>query len=192
MAQYIVAVMSKDRPGIVAGITGALFQLNGNVDELSQTVMGQHFTVILSVTCPDGVDTDAVRDAAAGSGAEGELDVAVREVEAGAGEDAESPTQGTFILTVLGKDQPGTIYQFSSYLAKKSINIIDCYAKADEGTFDMVLEVQIPKGVDIPEMQSEIDWMGVEMGFSARLQHENIFIATNEPRPVRIGPSASG
>ena len=192
MAQYIVSVMSRDRPGIIAGITGALFQLDGNVDELSQTVMGEHFTVILSVTLPRELAPEAVRDAVAGSGAPGELQVSVRAVAPGRAAKAEGPSQGTFILTVLGKDQPGTIYQFASYLAKKQVNIIDCYAKAKQGTFDMILEVQIPEGIDIPEMQSEIDWMGVEMGFSARLQHENIFIATNEPRPVRIGPSASG
>ena len=192
MAQYIVSVMSSDRPGIIAGITGALFQLDGNVDELSQTVMGAHFTVILSVTLPRELAPEAVRDAVAGSGAPGELQVSVRTVAPGRAAKTEGPSQGTFILTVLGKDQPGTIYQFASYLAKKQVNIIDCYAKAKRGTFDMILEVQIPEGIDIPEMQSEIDWMGVEMGFSARLQHENIFIATNEPRPVRIGPSASG
>jgi len=87
---------------------------------------------------------------------------------------------------VQGQDQPGTVHQFASYLAKKGINILDCYAQAQEGLFNMILEVSIPRGVDIPEMQSEINWMGVEMGFSSRLQHENIFIATNEPRPVRL------
>ena len=193
MAQYVISVMSRDRSGIIAGIAGAVFQIEGNVDELSQTVMGGHFTVILSATFPDAVDADALRDAVAASAEPGELAVSVRDMaDEPAAAPCKPPTQGVFILSVMGKDQPGTICQFSSYLAKKGINILDCYAKATADRFDMILEVQIPDGVDVPAMQSEIDWMGVEMGFSARLQHENIFIATNEPRPVRIGPSASG
>jgi len=190
MAEFVLTVMSKDRPGIIAGLTEALFQIGGNVDELSQTVMGEYFTVILSATFPDAVDADAVRSAAAESGAPGELDVAVSRKTPAAQAKPGVASQGTFILTVMGKDQPGTIYQFSSYLAKKNINIIDCYAMAKEGRFNMILEVQIPRGVDIPEMQSEINWLGVEMGFAAHLQHENIFIATNDPRPVRIAPVA--
>ena len=35
----IVTVLGKDRPGIIATVSGALYEMNANIIDISQTVM---------------------------------------------------------------------------------------------------------------------------------------------------------
>ena len=45
----IITVLGKDRPGIVAGISTTLYQLNINILDLSQTIMEGYFTMTMLV-----------------------------------------------------------------------------------------------------------------------------------------------
>ncbi|MFQ5443717.1 MAG: glycine cleavage system protein R [Nitrospinales bacterium] len=46
---YMLTLVGKDRPGIVAQLTGALFQAGCNLGEASMTRLGGNFTVMLMV-----------------------------------------------------------------------------------------------------------------------------------------------
>ncbi len=45
----VITVLGKDRPGIIAGITGAVYALNINILDLSQTIMDGYFTMTMLV-----------------------------------------------------------------------------------------------------------------------------------------------
>ena len=45
----IISVLGKDRPGIVAGISTALYGLNANILDISQTIMDGFFTMTMLV-----------------------------------------------------------------------------------------------------------------------------------------------
>ena len=45
----IITVVGNDRPGIIAGITAALYELNINILDLSQTIMDNYFTMTMLV-----------------------------------------------------------------------------------------------------------------------------------------------
>ena len=60
----IVSVIGKDRTGIIAKVTGKLFELGCNVEDISQTVMhGSYFTMIMLITLAKGLAVGAVNDA---------------------------------------------------------------------------------------------------------------------------------
>lgn len=60
----IVSVIGKDRTGIIAKVTGKLFELGCNVEDISQTVMhGSYFTMIMLITLEDGLAVGAVNEA---------------------------------------------------------------------------------------------------------------------------------
>lgn len=60
----IVSVIGKDRTGIIAKVTGKLFELDCNVEDISQTVMhGSYFTMIMLITLAEGLAVGAVNDA---------------------------------------------------------------------------------------------------------------------------------
>ena len=45
----IISVIGKDRPGIIAKVSGKLFELNANIEDISQTIMQSTFTMIMLV-----------------------------------------------------------------------------------------------------------------------------------------------
>ena len=45
----IVSVIGTDKRGIIAKVTTALWEMNVNVEDISQTIMQQYFTMIMLV-----------------------------------------------------------------------------------------------------------------------------------------------
>ena len=45
----VVTVIGKDRPGIIAKISNALYERNVNIDDISQTIMQGLFTMVMIV-----------------------------------------------------------------------------------------------------------------------------------------------
>ena len=49
MQKALVSVTGKDKPGIIAKVSTALFEMNINVLEISQTILDGYFTMIMIV-----------------------------------------------------------------------------------------------------------------------------------------------
>lgn len=182
MKDYILTVMAQDRVGIVRDVASALTELDGNITHVSQTVMCGYFTLIVSVQVPDDRSLLEIRQAVERKGDVGEFEVNVRPYEwISASTMRESER---FTLTLVGKDNKGIISRATNYLAERDINIDDFYAYVQEGRFVMLVQVSIPEGVNVEEVRSELEQLGQEFHLTIHLQHENIFRATNEVRPV--------
>ncbi len=92
-----------------------------------------------------------------------------------------------FILTVLGVDRPGNIHGISGCLAEHGVNILDLYARTEGGRFSLVMEAFLPHDLPPSTVRDELERYGRDLGLEAFVQHENIFLATSEPSPVRVG-----
>ena len=187
MHTYILTVTAADRVGIVHSVTGAVRERRGNILELSQTVMRGYFTIILAVEFDGPEEPEALASAVAGRGREFELTVAVREATE---VDVEPPVPNgeRFILTVLGADHPGNIHGISGCLTRLGVNIVDLHARVDGPRFSMVMEAYLPHDLSPGVVRADLERFGRELGLEAFVQHENIFTATSEPTPVRVGP----
>lgn len=178
MKDYIVTVMAQDRVGIVRDVSSALASLDGNITHVSQTVLRGYFTLILSVGVSEDHSQLEIKQAVERSGGVGELEVNVRPfVEIAASEKIPSER---FTLSLKGEDRPGVICLITNHLAARKVNLDDFYAYARDDQFVMLVQVSIPKGVDVEKLQSELEKIGSEKGFAVNLQHENIFRATSE------------
>ena len=182
---YVVNVMSDDHPGIVAAVTGAVEALGGNIDACSQTVLGGYFTLIMIVSVPEPIEPDelAARVRSAGS-TESEYQVLARPALLAQRPRARK-TAERFVISAFGKDQPGIVRQFSQYLAGKDINIVDLYGDRTQGEFVLIGQVEIPTRWDIRMLQADLEQMGQDLEFTVKLQHENVFVATNQLRLTR-------
>jgi predicted amino acid-binding ACT domain protein len=89
---------------------------------------------------------------------------------------------GRFVITAFGKDQPGIVRRFSQYLAGRDINIVDLYGDRSGDEFVLIGQLEVPTRWDIHMLQTDLEQMGEELGFTVRLQHENVFVATNQLR----------
>jgi glycine cleavage system transcriptional repressor len=185
MKTYIITVTAADQVGIVHSVTGTVSQWGGNVLELSQTVMRGYFTIILAVAFPEPIDPQALAGAVCEQGSR--FGLVVHVIEADLNRRPPVANGERFILTVLGADRPGTIHGIAGCLADHGVNIVDLHARADDGQFSLVMEAFLPPDLPPGTIQEELNNFGRERALDAFVQHENIFLATSEPSPVRIG-----
>ncbi len=175
---YVISVMSLDRVGIVAGLTEAVLELGGNIDAISQTVLVGYFTIIVAAHFEEAVEPGALSAAVRSRGSAGELEVSVQERRQAAPA-AVVPGAQRFILTVSGPDRRGVIHRISSYLASRSINVEDLYAYRDGPRFVLLAQVQVPPDQELERLQMDVASLWAAGDMEVTLQHENIFLATN-------------
>ncbi len=187
MHQYIITVTAADRVGIVYSVAGTVRDEGGNILELSQTVMRGYFTIILDVAFPDPREVKALAATITERGKRFDLTVAVLPVKSSTPE-PQVPNGERFILTVLGGDAPGNIHGISGALAAHGVNIVDLHARVDGSRFALVMEAFLPPDLSPATVRAELERFGRDHGLDAFVQHENIFQATSEPGPVRVGP----
>ncbi len=188
MHTYIVTVTAADRVGIVQSVTGTIRDLDGNILELSQTVMWGYFTIIVAVEFAKPQDPDALGLAISEGGKAFEMTVAVRAVSEQASLPP-VPNGERFILTVLGDDHSGNVHGISGCLARLGVNIVDLHARVEGKRFSLVMEAFLPADLAPGVVRADLEAFGSDLGLEAFVQHENIFTATSEPTPVRVGPS---
>ena len=186
MSSYIISVTAADRVGIVFSVTGALLDLGGNVLELSQTVMRGYFTIILEAEFQGERTREQIVEAIHERGRRFELQVQVTEIKDGRPE-PQAAVGERFILTVLGDDSPGIVHNIAGSLAAHGANIVDLHARGDGPRVSLVMEALIPHDLTPAAIRSELERFGRAHKLEAFVQHENIFAATTEPSPVRIG-----
>ena len=193
---YVLDVMSDDHPGIVAAVSNAVESLGGNIDSCSQTVLGGYFTLIMIVSLPQPIEAARLAEQVQEAGADqSEFKVLVLPALAVQAPAAAMPID-RFVITGFGHDQPGIVRRFSQYLAGKDINITDLYGDRRGEDFVLIGQLEVPAHWDIRMLQADLEQMGQELGFTVKLQHENIFVATNQlrltPFPAAAATTAQG
>jgi len=175
---YVLNVMSHDRPGIVSSVAQAVDERGGNIDACSQTVLEGYFTLIMIVSFPKPLEpkelAENIRTEDDG------FQVAVLNYHPPAEPKPGAPER--FVVTAFGEDKPGIVLRFSQYLAGKDINIIDLFGDLRGQEFVLLGQVEIPPHLDLAHLQADLEEMGQDEGFAVRLQHENLFVATNQLR----------
>jgi glycine cleavage system transcriptional repressor len=186
--RYIITLMAANRVGILAAVTTSLAELGGDIQEVSQTVMQRFFTIIMAAEFPEGSDRAVIVDHIRGVCRPFGVEVSLKDPDTELLQDLPPEGVERYFLTAEGQDKPGMVRQISARLAQEGIDITDVFARrADEGqTFVMVMELAVPPGVDALALQRELEQLGSAVGLIASLQHEDIFSATNDPRPVRV------
>ena len=185
MTNYVLNVMSDDHPGIISSVAAAIESLNGNILSCSQTVLGGYFTLIMIVTLPETMKPEELQayvlNYTAGSC---KIDVSVRVANGNA---PKKDTPERYVVSVFGTDQVGVVRRFTEYMADHEINIVDMYGGIRKNTngedeFFLTGQIEIPTKWNFPMLQCDLEALGKELGFTVRLQHENIFVATNRIR----------
>lgn len=64
----VVTVTGSDRTGVIAGISGFLAKKNINIEDVSQTILGNQFAMIMMIYVPESSDFSALADECAAYG----------------------------------------------------------------------------------------------------------------------------
>ena len=80
------------------------------------------------------------------------------------------------VLTVLGHDRIGIIYQVTGVLAENQVNVLDISQTIMQEVFTMVMIVDLEAcPLKFEKLQERLNQLGEEMGMSIRIQHREIF-----------------
>ena len=186
MNRYVLNILTKDQPGIVAGVSTAVGDLDGSIVSCSQTVLHGYFTLISIVEFPkDYEPNDLVRQLLRHESIEsGYLISAAKMDDRPASlRNRERGIDG-FVITAFGDAEKGMIRRFSRYAADHDINIIDLFGDQTASEFVVIGQLEVPRHYDTKVLQDDLEEIGRELGFTIKMQHRDIFVATNQIRFV--------
>ena len=82
------------------------------------------------------------------------------------------------IVTVIGQDKVGIIASICALLAENNVNILDISQTILQGSFTMVMAVDVSKSdAQIGELREMLEELGKKMEISIRIQRQEIFDA---------------
>ena len=80
------------------------------------------------------------------------------------------------ILTIIGNDRPGIIYQVAEVLYKYNINILDMSQTIMEDKFVAMINIDMTKAnADFSEITGAFDSLSKETKLEIRIQNEEVF-----------------
>lgn len=175
--------MAKDRPGIVADVTGIISDFKGNLADLSQTTLCGYFTMILVASFPDGTTTEKIREALSTGGRdrnpEFSFEIGIKETKI-LKRDESSPSESMYILTADGEDQIGLVAKVSAFCKAHKINILDLSTRAENERYTMILLLDMSSVKSLSQIRKALNEFSLKTGLNTELQHRDIFVATNE------------
>ena len=160
-----VTAIGRDRPGIVAGLTGVLVDAGGNIDDSQMSILHGQFAVMLIVSVPDGTAVDGLRRDLDEAGRTLGLDAVtvcpVSELERG--------PNPTHVVTVYGADRPGIVHEAARLMAERNIDITDLKTRrttSGEGhLYTLMMEVAVEG--DPSELEQAVSEMAAATGVDA-------------------------
>ena len=178
--EYIITLLSKDRPGIIFDVSNAIKSSGGNISHVSQTVLKGYFTIIIFAEFLEKInETDLSNNISSLNNG-----YYVNVVPYSCESSFEQVDNQKYILTIKCTEQEGIISEITSYLYHKNINIEDFYAYIHKETPLMIAQIAVPTDAMADTIRKDIEDLGKKWNLSVNLSHENIYIATNTICPT--------
>jgi len=160
-----VTAIGRDRPGIVAGLTGVLVEAGGNIDDSQMSILHGQFAVMLIVSVPNDTEIDQLQADLEVAGSNLGLD-AVTVCPVSSLERGPAPTH---VVTVYGADRPGIVHETARIMAERDIDITDLKTRrtaSGEGhLYTLMMEVALAG--DPSELERAMSAMAEETGVEA-------------------------
>ncbi len=146
MASYALSAIGRDRPGIVAEVTGTLLRHGVNMADSQMAILGGHFAMMIVLVASTETDVEALRSDLEHSRAKLELEaISLSEID----EAQARIDEPSHVITLYGADHPGIVNAVASALAERGVNITDLdthlVGEETEPTYMMILEVSVPE-----------------------------------------------
>lgn len=143
---HMLTVIGRDRPGIVARVTSALYRAGCNLGEASMLRLGGNFTIMLMVQAGDG--PEALNEALAPVIQDLSLDCHIVEIEGSLHQHMEPDVR----ITVFGADRAGIVARVTTALADAGLDILDLESDVagseEQPVYVMHMEGRAPNGVE--------------------------------------------
>ena len=171
--KYIMTASGKDRPGIVADVSGIIFENGCNLEDSRMGLLADEFSLILLLSGQgEKLEENLQRDIRRLEREKG-ISVFIRPLDYHLSEYRKNGSVHT--IRVEGMDQGGIVHTISKFLAQNSININTLTTRArltpESGSilYTMKIRAAFPKGVDADVIAEGLDRIGNELNVDIEL-----------------------
>lgn len=176
MRRAALTFIGRDRPGIIAQISGILCGLGCNIEDATMTILEGEFAMILIASLPNPVTVSGLKRQFSVLTRNWGLHVFSKNLGSRLfrGEKHPAGTQ-SYVISVMGKDTTGIVYETSKILARYRLNVTDLNSKILGGgkkksIFAMMLEVDIPKCFRISRLTQALETLHSRSGLDIRMK----------------------
>lgn len=179
--KMVITVFGRDRPGIVARVSGLLARMDCNIEDASQTILYGRFAGMFVVRPLKPLALGELQQRLAEDFHGQELVFWTSPVEKEtAGPVAENTAP--FVVTTTGPDQVGLVAGITEVLARFGVNINALRANVkteDASQWVMIYEVDVPERIDRKRFREALYARAEALGQQLSLQHRDIFEAVH-------------
>ncbi len=166
----LTAIGPKDRPGIIASLTRAVYDAGGNLDDATMTRLHGAFATMIAARVGQAA-LPSLRDRLSVVAKELDLHIAIEAIDETDRATGDHRCGPDHIISVYGADHPGIVHHVASMLHSHNVNITDLETRltGDEGEPIYVMMVETSGGNwdDLPHQLAELGKeLGVDVSFS--------------------------
>lgn len=169
--RFAITVVGADRPGIVAGVTGALYRLGCNIADSRCAMLASEFAMILIISRQELLTEAQLQQELVPVCNHLGLTLSIRQLS-GKEQERNRPDGELCQITVYGADQPGIVYRVTNKLADHQVNILDLQTRLagteQEPVYIMLLEAALPEDTSVETVETMLtglkDELKVEIG----------------------------
>ena len=177
MNKVLISILGQDQPGIVAAVAGLIHTRKGNIENVSQTLLQSMFGALVIVAVPDAETPQALQEALRTSCEALKLFVHVEQYIAPT--ITAKPDTQPYIVTALGPDQTGLVWEVATQLAQHDVNITNMQAifKGGLKPLDnlMIFEVDVPRHTVMNDLRAALRDVATRLSLEIKVQHRKIF-----------------
>ena len=180
MNRVLISVMGGDQPGIIANVAKVIQHHNGNVENLSQTLLDTVFGALLMVSLAEDDSAEKLQQDLEQACEAMQLYIHVHPwTEETAEWHQHKPDIQPYIITAIGPDKQGLVSEISAELFKHGVNITNIQAifKGGKNPMDnlMVFEVDVPRAAVMDQLRDALTAIATRLDLEISVQHRKIF-----------------
>jgi glycine cleavage system transcriptional repressor len=167
-----LVVLGQERPGIVAAVTGVLFDTDCNIRDSQMTVLANLFAMILVVEIPTSMASAFLENALADVARRFELSVFIRRLEEPEVSYERPPGARSWALTIYGGDRRGIVHHVASVMARKGVSITEIKTRVItdvEGAGIVTMKLIAPPGVEKESVREQLADLATRFGVEVSL-----------------------
>jgi glycine cleavage system transcriptional repressor len=174
MKQAILTVIGKDRRGIIAKVTGILYACGCNLEDVSMTLLEGEFAMMMVVSYESAkrgkMESDLKRLYGIWKLTFTWKDI-TQKLRRG---EKHLPGTSSYLVTAMGRDRTGIVYDTSHLMARFGLNITDLNSRIlgneRHSIYMMMLEADVPKKVSIRKLERSLAALGKKLKIEVTLK----------------------
>jgi glycine cleavage system transcriptional repressor len=159
---FILSAMGKDRPGIVADVSGVIYDCGGNIEDSSMSLLRNHFALLLLFSTEREEVNQKLASVLKRLEGEKNLIVFYSPITFEVAYPKVKEQTDRFKITTSGIDHAGIVFKVCRLLADRKVNIIDMEThrvlSAESGTplFEMDIDVEVPRSMSEQSLREDL------------------------------------